>query len=196
MHPIRSLLFSSARSLLTSSILFILSVVLLAGCGSDDNGPAPSDLEGTYTFDRFEFVSQGVDNFDVLADTLVTSDRSPRMEFFGGNATVNLVYRVEGSDGSSQLSGRFSTSSNAVTVDFSEEPVEERRQVLLPDIIRFEILDAGLRLRADQERSNVDLNGYAPGRYGGLTQPVDGTLVLRMGRIAETPAAVWYDAHE
>ena len=184
----------AVSSFLVSGLLLALSLALLAG--SDSNGPAPSDLEGTYTFDRFEFVSLGVDNFDVLADTLVTSDRSPRMEFFGGNATANLVYRVEGSDGSSQLSGRFSTSPNTVTVDFSEAPAEERREVLLPDIVRFEIVDGGLRLRADQERSEVDLSGYAPGRYGGLTQPVDGTLVLRLNRIAETPAAVWYDAHQ
>ena len=186
----------TTRSVCASGLLLILSLALLTGCGSDSNGPAPSDLEGTYTFDRFEFTWQGGDNFNVLSDTLVTSDRSPRMEFFGGNATVNLVYRVEGSDGSSQLSGRFSTSSGAVTVDFSEEPVQERREILLPEIVRFEIINGGLQLRADQERSGVDLSGYAPGRYDGLTQPVNGTLVLRMGRIAETPAAVWYDAHQ
>ena len=186
----------TSRSVWASGLLFILSLALLTGCGSDSNGPAPSDLEGTYTFDRFEFVTDGiaVANFDILADTLVTSDRSPRMEFFGGNATVNLVYRVEGSDGSSQLSGRFSTSSGAVTADFSEEPVEERREILLPEIIRFEIVNGGLQLRADQPRSEVDLGGYAPGRFGELT--TGGKLVLRMGRIAETPAAVWYDAHQ
>ncbi len=196
-HPIRSLLFSSARSLLAPGLLFVLSFALLAGCGSDDNGPAPSDLEGTYTFDRFEFAVQGVNNFNILADTLVTSDRSPRMEFFGGDATVNLVYRIEGSDGSSTVSGQFSTRrNNEVLVDFSREDEESRRELLLPEIIRFDIIDGGLRLSADQERNEVDLRGYAPGRYAGLTQPVNGTLVLRLNRIAETPAAVWYDAHE
>ncbi len=176
------------------SIAFVASLLLLTGCGGDGGtGPAPSDLEGTYTFDQFEFAWQGGDNFDILGDTLVTSDRSPRVEFFGGNATVNLVYRMEGSDGSSQISGQFSTQPNRVTVDFSQVAEENRRELLLPELIRFDIMDGGLRLNADQDRSSVDLRGYAPERYAGLTQPVNGTVVLRLNRIAETPAAVWYD---
>ncbi|MFO8232788.1 MAG: hypothetical protein R6U20_08985 [Longimonas sp.] len=171
----------------------MVGLLVLAGCGGDESGPAPSDLEGTYTFDRFEFTVAGVDNFNVLSDTLVTSDRSPRLEFFGGNATVNLVYRMEGSDGSSQISGQFSTRRNEVRVDFSQVAEENRRELLLPELIRFNIVDGGLRLNADQPRSEVDLNAYAPDRYAGLTQPVNGTLVLRLDRIAETPAAVWYD---
>lgn len=182
------------RHLRALSVALVASLLLLAGCGGDGgNGPAPSDLEGTYTFDRFEFTVAGVDNFDVLGDTLITSDRSPRLEFFGGNATVNLVYRMEGSDGSSQISGEFSTRRNEVRVDFSQVAEENRRELLLPELIRFDIIDGGLRLNANQPRSSVDLRGYAPERYAGLTQPVDGTLVLRLNRIAETPAAVWYD---
>ena len=197
LHPIRRLSLRAVRTTLSTGALLMLSLVLFAGCGSDDNGPAPSDLEGTYTFQRFEFVSQGVDNFDILADTLVTSDQSPRLEFFGGDATVNLVYRVEGGAGSSTVSGQFSTRrNNEVLVDFSQEDEGSRRDLLLPEIIRFDIIDGGLRLSADQNREAVDLRGYAPGRYAGLTQPVNGTLVMRLNRIAETPAAVWYDAHE
>jgi len=182
-----------ARSPHAIGIVLAVSLLLLAGCGDDNNGPAPSDLEGTYTFNRFEFTVQGVDNFDILADTLVTSDRSPRLEFFGGNATVNLVYRMEGSDGSSQISGQFSTRRNEVRIDFSQVNEENRRELLLPELIRFDIIDGGLRLNANQPRSSVNLRDYAPERYSGLTQPVDGTLVLRLNRIAETPAAVWYD---
>ena len=168
--------------------------LVLVGCGSDDTGPAPSDLEGTYVFDRFEFTVQGVDNFNVLSDTLVTSDRSPRLEFFGGNARVNLVYRMEGSPGSSVIDGQFTTRrSNQVTIDFSQASPEDRQQLLLPEVIRFDILDGRIRLSASQRRENVDLRSYSPDRYDGLTQPVNGTLELRLNRIADTPAALWYD---
>lgn len=175
-------------------LAFLVCGLVLVGCGSDDTGPAPSDLEGTYVFDRFEFTVQGVDNFDVLNDTLVTSERSPRLEFFGGNARVNLVYRMEGSPGSSVIDGQFTTRrNNQVTIDFSQANAEDREQLLLPEVVRFDIIDGRIRLSASQRRENVDLRSYSPDRYDGLTQPVNGTLELRLNRIADTPAALWYD---
>ena len=143
--------------------LLILGLVLV-GCGSSDSGPDPSDLEGTYVFERFEFTVRGVDNFDVLNDTLVTTERSPRLEFFGGNARVNLVYRMEGSSGSSVIDGQFTTRrNNEVTIDFSQASPEDREQLLLPEVIRFDILDGRVRLSASQRREGVDLASYSPG---------------------------------
>lgn len=163
--------------------LLLLGVAVLVACDSDESGPPPSDLEGTYVFTRFEFIVSGVDNFDVLADTLQNTSNSPRMEFFGGNATVNLVYRIEGSPGSSLLAGRFTTGEDRVTVDFSEAPEDDRFQLLLPPVVRFEMMDENERLVADQEVRDVNLRQYSPGRYGGLTQNVNGTLRLRLERM-------------
>jgi hypothetical protein len=139
-------------------------------------------LEGTYVFTRFEFTVQGVNNFDVLADTLVSSQNSPRMEFFGGNATANLVYRVENSDGSSFIPGQFATGPNRVTVDFSQASADDRFQLLLPAVVRFQLQDDRSTLVADQPVDDVNLRRYAPGRYGGLSQNVNGTLRLRLER--------------
>lgn len=164
-------------------IILLLAATALVACDSESSGPPPSDLEGTYVFTRLEFTVAGVDNFDVLADTLVTSETSPRMEFFGGNATVNLVYRVEGSAGSSLLSGQFTTGDRRVTADLSGAPREDRFQLLLPPILRLQSMDNNTRLVADQEVRDVNLREYSPGRYGGLTQNVDGTLHLRLERL-------------
>src|SRR6056297_2887213 len=113
--------------------LVLLPLVLFLGaCDSGGGGTPPSDLEGTYVFTRFEFTVSGVNDFNLLADTIETSSNSPRMEFFGGNATANLIYRIEGSEGSSLLAGRFSTGGNRITVDFSEARSEDRFQLLLP----------------------------------------------------------------
>jgi hypothetical protein len=156
-------------------------LLLLVGCDSGgDNGPQPSDLEGAYTFDRFAFTVAGVDDFDLLADTLAAP---PRMEFFGGNARVTLVYRLEGRSASSQIAGSFTTRSNSVTVDFSSAVEEDRRELLLPPTVRFEILNNRTQLRADQRVEDVNLRDYAPDRYGGLTQNVNGTLELRLTRV-------------
>lgn len=161
--------------------LLIAVLLLIVGCDSGgDNGPQPSDLEGAYTFDQFAFTVAGVDNFDLLADTLASA---PRMEFFGGNARVTLVYRLEGSPASSQIAGSFTTRSNSVTVDFSNAVEEDRRDLLLPPTVRFEILDNRTQLRADQRVEEVDLRDYAPGRYGGLTQNVNGTLRMHLTRV-------------
>lgn len=161
---------------------FALCVVLV-GCDSGENGPPPSDLEGTYLVNRFEFTVRGVNNFNVLADTLVASSNSPRMEFFGGNATTNLIYRVEGDAGSSLISGQFSTRQNRVTVDFNNANEEDRFQLLLPPVVRFETQQNNQRLVAAQEVRDVDLRRYSEGRYGGLTQPVNGTLHLELERV-------------
>ncbi len=157
----------------------------LAACDSDGGGPPPSDLEGTYVFNRFELTVRGVDNFDLLADTLVTASNTPRMEFFGGNATANLIFRVEGSPGSSLLSGRFTTSRDRVTVDFSNATEEDRFQLLLPQVVRFQTQNNSRRLVADQEVRGVDLRRYSEGRYGGLTQNVNGTLRLELERVQQ-----------
>ena len=165
-------------------VLFVAVLSLgLIGCDSTDPETPPSDLEGSFTFTRFELTVSGVNNFDLLADTLQTSSTSPRMEFFGGNATANLVYRVEGDEGSSLLPGQFTTSGNRLTVDFSGAREKDRFQLLLPPVVRFQIEEDNSVLVANQEVQDVNLRDFAPGRYGGLTQNVDGTLRLRLERI-------------
>lgn len=164
-------------------VLLSIGALGLMACDSNGGGGAPpSDLEGTYRFTQFEFVVSGVNDFDLMADTLAVSDESPRLEFFGGNARANLVYRIEGSTGSSFIPGRFTTESNRVTVDFSEADGEDRFQLLLPSLVRFETLDSDSVLVAEQRVEDVDLRRYAPNRYAGLTQNVNGTLNLRLIR--------------
>lgn len=163
-------------------LVFVLSLGVV-GCDSTDPGPPPSDLEGSFVFSRFEFTVSGVNNFDLLADTLQSLENSPRMEFFGGNATANLVYRIEGDEGSSLLSGRFTTSGNRLTVDFSESRESDRFQLLLPPVVRFQIENDNTELVANQEVRDVNLREFAPNRYGGLTQNVNGTLRLRLERV-------------
>jgi len=155
----------------------------LVGCDSNSSNTPPSDLEGAFAFTQFELTVSGVNNFDLLEDTLQTSSNSPRMEFFGGNATSNLVYRIEGDDGSSVLAGQFTTDGGRLTVDFSRAREEDRFQLLLPTTVRFQIENDNTELVANQEVRDVNLRDYAPGRYGGLTQPVNGTLRLRLERI-------------
>lgn len=175
------------------AILLALVVLSVTACDSGGEGIPPSDLEGTYVFERFDFTVRGVDDFSVLQDTLEASERSPRLEFFGGNARVNLVYRLEGSAASSVISGSFSTRRDRVTIDISEVPRETRFQLLLPTVLRLELEDDRDTLRASQPVEGVELSRYAPGRYGGLTQPVNGTLQLRLVRIDEdtSSSAAW-----
>ncbi len=163
-------------------VALIVGGTIVSACDGGGEGPPPSDLEGTYVFTRFEFTVQGVDNFDLLADTLVQSQNSPRMEFFGGNATANLVYRIENSDGSSFIPGQFSTRPDRVTVDFSQASEEDRFQLLLPTVVRFQLQNDRSVLVAEQSVDDVNLREYAPGRYGGLSQNVNGTLRLRLER--------------
>lgn len=172
---------SVRRALLALGACILLA--LLPACDSGDDGPPPSDLEGTYTVSRFYLRVSGVNDFDLLADTLAAQ---PRLEFFGGNARANLVFRLEGTSGSSFLAARFSTGENRVTVDFSDEPADARFQLLLPEIVNFQLQNGTDELVANQEVQGVDLGRYAPGRYGGLTQPVNGTLELRLAR-QQTP---------
>ena len=182
---IRSLLPSVSRGgvrWIGIVVALVVGSTIVSACDGGGEGPPPSDLEGTYVFTRFEFTVQGVNNFDLLADTLVQSQNSPRMEFFGGNATTNLVYRVENSDGSSFIAGQFSTGPNRVTVDFSQASEADRFQLLLPAVVRFQLQDGRSTLVADQPVDDVNLRRYAPGRYGGLSQPVNGTLRLRLER--------------
>jgi hypothetical protein len=170
----------------SASLVVLFALVLslgLTGCDSEDPGPPPSDLEGSFVFTRFELTVSGVKDFSLLDDTLRTSSDSPRMEFFGGNATANLVYQVEGDEGSSLLAGQFTTSGNRLTVDFSEAREEDRFQLLLPPVVRFQIEEENSVLVANQEVQDVNLREYAPGRYGGLTQNVNGTLRLRLERV-------------
>lgn len=132
------------------------------------------------------FTVSGVNNFNILADTLIASDGpppSPRMEFFGGNATVNLIYRLEDSPGSSLLSGQFSTRDGPVTADFSTVSEENRFEVLLPAVVRFQREEGGARLVVNQEVRDVDLRAYSPDRYGGLTQSVNGTFRMELERV-------------
>lgn len=164
-----------------SSVLLFL-ILFVMGCDGSGDGPPPSDLEGTYIFTQFEFTVQGVENFNLLADTLTTSENSPRIEFFGGNATANLVYRLEGSSGSSFLAGRFSTGQGRVTIDYSGASERDRFQLLLPSVVRFQLLENNAVLEADQTVQDVDLRAYSEDRYGGLTQNVNGTLRLRLER--------------
>jgi len=179
-------------STFTAGLLRIFGVACLvvgmAACDSNGGGPPPSELEGTFVFEELRFTVQGVDNFNLLQDTLVTDTSditSPRMEFFGGDATVNLVYLLEGRDGRSRIPGQFSTGRGRVTVDFSEATEEKRFEILLPPVIRLQRQDDGTRLTADREVRDVDLKAYSPGRYGGLTQPVNGTLRMELRRISE-----------
>jgi len=170
------------------SALALLALGLpLVACDSNGGGPAESDLEGTFVFTRIEFTVAGVNNFDVLADTLVATDTSPRMEFFSGNATANLVFRLEGNPGTSFLPGQFRTDDGRVTVDFSGASAEDRFQLLLPPVVQFELSNNGTVLQADQEYRDVNLREYAPERYAGLTQNVNGTLQLRLERLASSP---------
>lgn len=170
------------HSLLVVSL--ITGLFILSSCdGNGDNGPQPSDLEGEYIFDQFAFTVQGVDDFNVLEDTLAAP---PRLEFFGGNARVTLIYRMEGSPASSQVAGSFTARNNTLTVDFSNAVEEDLRELLLPPTVRFDIQNNRTRLSADQRVEDVDLREYAPGRYGGLTQNVNGTLVLRLTRTDDT----------
>lgn len=154
----------------------------MSACDGGGEGPPPSDLEGTYTFTQFEFTVSGVDDFDLLADTLVQTETSPRLEFFAGNATANLVYRVENSDGSSFIPGQFSTGPDRVTVDFSQADGDDRFQLLLPPVVRFQLQNGESVLVANQPVDDVNLRRYSEDRYGGLTQNVDGTLRLRLER--------------
>jgi len=183
--PVRSHWAALVRCLGILGIVFGLGLV---ACDSNGGGPPPSELEGTFVFEELRFTVQGVDNFDLLQDTLVTDTSgitSPRMEFFGGDATVNLVYLLEGRDGRSRIPGQFSTGRGRVTVDFSEATEEKRFEILLPPVIRLQRQDDGTRLTADREVRDVDLKAYSPGRYGGLTQPVNGTLRMELRRISE-----------
>jgi len=183
--PVRSHWTAFIRCLGLVGIVFGLGLV---ACDSNGGGPPPSDLEGTYVFEELRFTVQGVDNFNILQDTLVTdtSDvNAPRMEFFGGDATVDLIYLLEGRNGRSRIPGQFSTGSGRVTVDFSEAGEDDRFEILLPAVVRLERQDGGDRLVADQEVRDVDLRDYSPGRYGGLTQPVNGTLRMELERISE-----------
>ena len=183
--PVRSHWRAFIRCLGLVGIVFVLGLV---ACDSNGGGPPPSDLEGTYVFEELRFTVQGVDNFNILQDTLVTdtSDvNAPRMEFFGGDATVDLIYLLEGRNGRSRIPGQFSTGSGRVTVDFSEAGEDDRFEILLPAVVRLERQDGGDRLVADQEVRDVDLRDYSPGRYGGLTQPVNGTLRMELERISE-----------
>lgn len=152
------------------------------GCDQSGGGPPPSDLEGTYVFTQFEFTVAGVDDFNLLADTLVVSSLSPRLEFFAGNARANLVYQLEGNTGSSFLPARFTTGPSRVTLDLNDAPAEDRFQLLLPTVVRFSLPEGETVLEARQEVENVDLRSYAPERYAGLTQPVNGTLLIRLER--------------
>ncbi|WP_332315525.1 hypothetical protein [Salinibacter sp.] len=155
-------------------------------CDSNGGGPPPSDLEGTYEIQEMRFTVSGVNNFDILADTLMASDSpppSPRMEFFGGNATVNLIYRLEGSPGSSLLSGQFSTGQDRVTADFSNVSEENRFDLLLPAVVRLQRENSGARLVVNQEVRDVNLREYSSDRYGGLTQNVNGTLRMELERV-------------
>jgi len=167
-------------------IPLLIALVLgtgLVGCDSNGTNTPPSDLEGTFVFTQFELTVSGVNNFNLLDDTLRTSENSPRMEFFGSNATANLIYRVEGDDGSSVLAGQFTTDGSRLTVDFGRAREEDRFQLLLPPTVRFQIENENTELVANQEVRDVNLRDYAPGRYGGLTQNVNGTLRLRLERI-------------
>jgi hypothetical protein len=73
-----------------------------------------------------------------------------------------------------------------VTVDFSDEPADARFQLLLPEVVNFQLQSGTDELVTNQEVQEVDLARYAPGRYGGLTQPVNGTLEIRLAR-QQTP---------
>ena len=168
-------------------VLLIVGLGLMA-CDSNGGGPPPSDLEGTYVFEELRFTVAGVDNFNILRDTLVTDTSgadAPRIEFFGGDATVDLIYRLEGSDGRSRIPGQFTTGRGRVTVDFSEASKKDRFEILLPPVVRLQRQDDGARLVADQEVRKVDLKKYSPGRYGGLTQKVNGTLRMELTRVSE-----------
>jgi len=167
----------------TALLLLFVFGLGLVGCDSNSSNTPPSDLEGSFAFTRFELTVSGVNNFDLLTDTLQVSSNSPRMEFFGGNATANLVYRVEGDENSSLLAGQFSTDGRRLTVDFSGAREDDRFQLLLPLTVRFQVENDNTELVANQEVRDVNLRDYAPGRYGGLTQNVNGTLRLRLERI-------------
>ena len=188
-----SFLYSSIRWSWADAVrgLGLIGVVLCLGlvaCDSSGGGPPPSDLEGSYVFEELRFTVAGVHNFNILEDTLVTDTinaNAARMEFFGGDATVDLIYRLEGSDGRSRIPGRFSTGQGRVTVDFSEVSTEDRFEILLPQIVRLQLQDDRARLVANQEVRGVDLRDYSPGRYGGLTQPVNGTLRMELRRVPQ-----------
>ena len=186
----RVLPFSSCCLHQTSGrgVLGIIALALslgLVACDSNGGGPPPSDLEGIYEIQEMRFTVSGVNNFNIFTDTLNVSEGpppSPRMEFFGGNATVNLTYRLEGSPGSSQISGQFSTREGQVTADFSNVSEESRFEVLLPSVVRLQRENSGARLVVNQEVREVSLKNYSD-RYEGLTQPVNGTFRMRLERV-------------
>jgi hypothetical protein len=168
-----------------------LGVLLIAGlglmaCDSNGGGPPPSDLDGAYRIEEMRFTVSGVNNFNILADTLVadtTGPNTPRIEFFGEDATAIMIFRLEGSDARSSISGAFSTAQGRVNVDFSSVSEENRFGGMLPPRLRLQLQNDASRLVANQDVQKVDLRDYSPGRYGGLTQPVNGTLRMELERL-------------
>lgn len=178
--------WSNVGRRLCLGVVILVLAFGLAACDSNGGGPPPSDLEGTYEIQELRFTVSGVNNFNILTDTLTVSDAlppSPRMEFFGGNATVNLIYRLEGSPGSSLLSGQFTTREGQVTADFSKVSEENRFEILLPAVVRLQREEGGARLVVNQDVRDVNLRDYSPDRYGGLTQNVNGTFRMELERV-------------
>mgnify|MGYP006270752881 CR=1 FL=1 len=177
-------LFLHTRGVAGRLVAFgLMGLLVLAGCDSGGDGPPPAELEGTYQVTRFELTVAGVDNFNLLADTLQSNDPSlPRVEFLAGSATALLFFQLEGSAGRSVIEGGFSTGPGRVTVDLSNVSEDRRFQLLLPTVVQFSTEEDNTVLQANQEVREVDLNRYAPERYAGLTQPVNGTLAIRLVR--------------
>lgn len=158
----------------------------LVACDSSGGGPPPSDLDGAYVIQEMRFTVSGVNNFNILTDTLVadtTGPNAPRIEFFGEDATAIMIYRLEGSEARSSISGAFSTGQGRVNVDFTNISEASRFGGMLPTRLRLQLENDRARLVANQEVQRVDLRDYSPGRYGGLTQPVNGTLRMELERV-------------
>ncbi|WP_022835994.1 hypothetical protein [Salisaeta longa] len=160
------------------------SVLFVAGCDGGGAGTS-TNLEGTFTAQRFTFETTGtaIADFNLLADTLAAA---PQMRFFSGNGAVFIDYRLEGQTGSFSIAGSFVRRDSRIIVDLSTVNSETLQDLLLPETLRLTLLADENTLTADQQVDNVELASYAPGRYGGLTQPVNGTLRLTFTRTSDT----------
>lgn len=187
-------IFMHRLLVLPGLILIVISMGLLGCDSSTDPGPDPGDFEGTYVFEEFIFEIPGtaVRDLDFLEDVLVVSDNTPRMEFFGRNASVDIVYQFE--DGRSRVAGVYSVSGgNQVRLDFSGASESDLQELLLPATFSFDVSSGAVRLEAELERTNVNLAQLYPEFYEGLSPVERGILKMRLRRVSENPAAFGYD---
>jgi hypothetical protein len=174
-----------ALALLALALLAVLP--LATGCDSnDDDDPEP--LEGRYEIERFEFVPTAPQpslRFDLLSDTLDTTDGAPTIEF--DSERVLLDFAIETEDGSQDalLVGEFERTGSRVRIDFSGEPGDRRSLLPLPSAFSLTLTDGEATL-GTTEGQRIELDGdvitsYAEERYVGI-DGIAGRLEIRAVR--------------